>query len=80
MQLNETQKTLLLNVIPKILIAILEKIPQTEELAKTVKNPLKTVLELISALSKDAAVTDEEANAAVEEALEVLRLLKEETA
>lgn len=79
MQLTETQKTILLNVIPKILIAILEKIPQTEELAKTVKNPLQAVLELINALSKDAAVTEAEALAAVEEAREVLRKLKEET-
>lgn len=80
MQLTETQKTILLNVIPKILIAVLEKIPQTEELAKTVKNPLQAVLELINALSKDAEVTEAEALAAVEEAREVLRKLKEETA
>lgn len=80
MQLNETQKTILLNVIPKILIAILEKIPQTEEFAKTVKNPLQAVLDLINALSKETAVTEEEANAAVDEALAVLAQLKEETA
>jgi uncharacterized alkaline shock family protein YloU len=80
MQLNETQKTILLNVIPKIIIAILEKIPQTEELAKTVKNPLQAVLDLLNALSKDTAVTEEEANAAVDEALAVLAQLKAETA
>jgi len=80
MQLNETQKTILLNVIPKILIAILERIPQTEELAKTIKNPLQAVLDLISTLSREDDATEEEVMAAIEEALEVIRKLKEETA